>query len=489
MIRRGGCARWSRPVLAGLLAVPLTLTVPVLVEASAADPVPHPTVTLPPDGVRSHPLFDSWYELEPFGYVEQEYFVSGMARDAAGNTAPYTTRIIVTRPSDPRDFNGTAVLEWVNVTAQFENAVDIMETRQMLMREGFMYVHASAQAAGICCTPLTPKAWDPVRYAALSHPGDAFANDLFSQVANAIRTPDRHPPAIDPTSGLRVRRLLAVGQSQSCSRLRSYVTTTQDRAGLADGFLLHGCSAADKTFALPLSAKILHLLSDAEAHPAAPDDDPNYRLWEIAGTAHSDFFIGYQSVVGLGPRTLADTPQRTKTEYDEIMTSAGNYGEQLHPMLATCIVAGSTMPMHYAASSAIYQLDRWVMGADDPGEDFAPKNGPRFEFDGAARKVDGFGNTMGGIRMPPIDVPVARYASTTCPLGGVTVPFSDVEVQTLYPTHGAYHAQMAARTDEAVRQGWLLPTDAIDLIDRVCAAKVRWHDLSGTGCGEYVPPG
>src|SRR6202022_4603021 len=103
---------------------------------------------------------DSWFDLKPYGYQQAEYFVSGTATDATtGKSARYTTRIIVTRPAEPRRFNGTVLLDWVNVTAQFENAVDTDEALQMLLREGFAFVHVSAQSAGLCCTPLTPKVW------------------------------------------------------------------------------------------------------------------------------------------------------------------------------------------------------------------------------------------------------------------------------------------------------------------------------------------
>ena len=72
-------------------------------------------------------MWDSWHQLEPFGYTEQELLVSGTARAADGSTAPYTTRVVITRPQRQRDFNGAVMLEWVNVTAQFENAVDSLE--------------------------------------------------------------------------------------------------------------------------------------------------------------------------------------------------------------------------------------------------------------------------------------------------------------------------------------------------------------------------
>lgn len=439
-------------------------------RASVADP----TVTAVPDGsgIRGHALFDSWYDLAPLGYEESEYFVSGTASNDAGTqTAPYTTRIIVTRPADADDFNGTVLLDWVNVTAQFENAVDSLEAHEMLLREGFAWVHASVQAAGVCCTPLTPKAWDPVRYAALSHPGDAYANDIFSQIAKAVRA----PVATDPMAGLAVDRVLASGQSQSASRLYTYVATVQARAGVIDGFLIHG--GGSKTYATPPAVPVLHLLSDAEASPAEPTTTTNYRLWEIAGSAHSDFWLGYHQVFGQGPRTLAGAPKQPASADAELHAIAGNYGEIVHPMQATCILAGATMPMRYAVSAALHRLNAWVAGGEPP------PNGPRYAFTGGTLARDGFGNALGGIRLPPVDVPVARYVSTSCGLGGITIPFSEPELRQLYPTHADYYAKMVAKTEAAVSGGWLLPADAADLLARACAAKVRWQDVGGGDCG------
>ncbi len=477
MIARSTGARLALLLIlaAGLLGAPT-----VHATASAA-PVPPPTVTLPPvAGVRGHALWDSWYDLTPFGYQEQEYFVSGSASDGAGNTAPYTTRIIVTRPSNPAKFNGTVMLDWTNVTAQFENAVDTMTARQMLMREGFAYVHVSAQPAGIDGSPLTPKKWDPVRYASLNHPGDAYDDDIFAQVAQAFRAPKTGGGSLDPMGTMRATYVLAVGQSQSASKLYAFVNADHPGVALIDGFVIHG--GGSKSFTHN-STKVLHLLSDNEANPTEPTADPaHYRLWEVAGTAHADYFIGYQTEIGTSSRVLADRPPKSKAEYDEVMTAAGNYGEQIHPLLAVCVAAGSTMPMHYVASAAIHELDRWVKTG------VAPKGGPRFEFSGTALAKDADGNTRGGIRMPPIDVPVARYQSTACPLGGVTVPFTDVQIRLRYPTHAGYYELMRARTDAAVRDGWLLPADAIDLMQRACAAKVRWHEASPGDCGPYVPP-
>ncbi len=393
--------------------------------ASASDPlagpVPTPTLSTPPAGIHGHPLWDSWHELKSFGYEQHEYFVSGTARALDGTTAPYTTRIVVFRPKDQSRFNGSVMLDWVNVTAQFENAVDTLEARETLLREGWAFVHVSAQKAGLCCTPLTPKVWDPQRYAAINHPGDPYSADMFSQVAKVIRS---HPTSLDPMGGLKVRRVIAAGQSQSADKLYAYVVNNQDDAHVIDGFLIHGNGTVKKTFPKPLTVPVLNLLSDREADPAPPTDDPLYRLWEVAGTAHSDYFIGYQSVYGNGPRT-ADQPAADDADYQQIIDKAGNYGQIPDLLLGTCTLAGAAMPMHYATSTALHELNLWIKTGEKPPA------APRFQFDPITGQLakDEYGNTEGGIRLPPIEVPVATYVSTSCYLGGITVPFTDAQLQ------------------------------------------------------------
>jgi len=458
---------------AALLLVASMVLGVLTVSTGARAAVPAPTVTGPIGnaGIHHHALWDSWFRLADIGYEDAEYFVSGTARSLDGaTTAPYTTRIIVTRPIDPARFNGSVLLDWVNVTAEFENAVDTLEAQQMLFREGFAFVHVSAQKAGICCSPLTPKIWDPVRYKALKHPGDAYAYDIFSQVARAMRS----RVGVDPTRGLHVLRVLAAGQSQSADYLYRYVTQVQPKAGVIDGFLIHG--GGSKTYATPPVVPVLHLLSDEEANPASPNTSINYRLWEIAGTAHSDYWLGWHQVFGQGPRALADRAQRPASAWEKSNVEAGNYGAIPNPLLFTCVLAGATMPMHYATSTAILRLDDWVRTG------VAPPNGPRFQFRNGKLARDSHGNALGGIRMPPITVPIAKYVSTQCVLGGLTIPFNEVQIRTLYPTFGIYYAKMKAATQSTLAAGWLLPPDAADLMQRVCAAQIRWQQLPKTPC-------
>src|SRR3954466_11180048 len=69
--------------------------------------VPNPIVTGPiQGGIRGGAYNRSRFPLTD-GYVEQEYFFQGVARAADGTTAPYKSRILVRRPSDPSHFNGS----------------------------------------------------------------------------------------------------------------------------------------------------------------------------------------------------------------------------------------------------------------------------------------------------------------------------------------------------------------------------------------------
>jgi hypothetical protein len=443
------------------------------------------TVTGPvTGGLRGHALWDSWYDLGELGYVEEEYFVSGTAKTYPETSpAGYTTRIIVRRPADPARFNGTVLLDWTNVTAQFENAPDTLEAHPLFHREGFAYVHVSAQAAGLCCVPLlTPQAWDPVRYAPLSHPGDDYSFDIFSQIAKAMKFPQAGNSSVDPMGGLRVQKVLAMGQSQSANRLSSYVRLVQPDARVIDGFLIHSSTGgdADKTFDAPPLAPVLHLLSDFEATPGEPNVTQNYRLWEIAGAAHQDFWVGYHQEVGAGPRVLADAPQQPASADEDLHAAAGNYGEQIHPLLGACVLAGAAFPMRYAVAAAVHHLDRWVKtGA-------LPPAAPRYEFDGSGQLArDANSNALGGVRYPPIEVPVARYRSTDCQLGGITIPFTELELQQLYPTHADYVCQLREAALRSMGEGFLLREDAEDLMTRAEAAGNRWLSAGTRSC----PPG
>jgi len=60
-------------------------------------------------------------KVEDFPYVTEEFFVSGSA-----NGAPYATRIIVRRPTDPGAFSGTVVAEALHAAYDAEPFVHVL---------------------------------------------------------------------------------------------------------------------------------------------------------------------------------------------------------------------------------------------------------------------------------------------------------------------------------------------------------------------------
>ena len=456
------------------LLVLLTAAVLLLsgLQASEAAPrkagsVPNPTVTGPiasTQGSHGRPQTDMAFDLTPYGYVEEEFFVSGTAKSYTDSPseADYTTRMLVRRPADPRKFNGTVIVEWNNVTAQHDQSPDWFWSYPMAIREGFAYVIVSAQAAGICCAPpLALQVIDSQRYADLSHPGDDFSFDMFSQVAQSLRSPQ----GVDPLGGLKVKRALAAGHSQSASRLRTYVTTVQADAGVFDGFFVDG-GGAQTLPAEPL-VPMMHMREEGwQPSPTEPNVSRNYRLWEVAGATHADYWVLRQQFDN-PERLIPQQPQFGPGWREAEEEISGNYGYDIEPRQTTCPVGGGMFPKRYAVSAALKRLDEWVRTGK------AAPRVPRLQFDADGQVArDEHGNALGGLRLPPIDVPVAQYVAGACQLFGVTIPLAPTTLRELYPTHEDYVAKMRDATVKAVQAGILLPADAVDLMQRAEASTI-----------------
>src|SRR5690349_21330795 len=113
-----------------------------LAPGLASAVVPSPTIEGPVTGGRGTPFFaGTAFDLAQVGYVEEEYFISGTATaftSAAplgsdgrwapipGATAAYKTRIVVERPGERSRFNGTVIVEWLNVSFGLDAAPDLI---------------------------------------------------------------------------------------------------------------------------------------------------------------------------------------------------------------------------------------------------------------------------------------------------------------------------------------------------------------------------
>jgi len=120
-------------------------------------------------------------DLSRFGYVEEEFLMSGKANvydfDPAGKVivktpdAPYTTRILVRRPSATGKFSGNVIVELLNPSLLFDWDPQWMFSNGYFMKHGDIWV-------GVTVKPVAAKAlkkFDPERYTSIS-----WANPLPS---------------------------------------------------------------------------------------------------------------------------------------------------------------------------------------------------------------------------------------------------------------------------------------------------------------------
>lgn len=437
-----------------------------------------------------------------FGYTEEEFFISGTANSygsadplsadgvwnvTKNDTAEYKTRIVVRRPTDAATFNGTVITEWFNVTAGIDATPAWSALWPEIVREGGVWVGVSAQRVGVeggagSTAPfLVLKNADPDRYGILNHPGDNYSYDIFSQAGAAVW---RQPETI--LGGLTPEFMLATGQSQSASRLTTYANAL----GLADdvynGYLLisRGQSASTlfcphavllenprscldpattETVAGPASAQIRAdltrpvLIAEAETdvlryRPATQDDTDVLRIWESAGTAHSDAYT-----LGIG-----DADTATGDGDLALFEAQSNPPSSIYYGIITCDLPLNAGPHTYILRSALQSLDHWVRSGE------APASMPRLETnaDESEFLLDANGNVLGGIRTPFVDVPLAQLSGSGqegggfCGLFGTTRSFTSEELSALYPTAEDFLTKWNAATDAAVRSGILLAVDA-----------------------------
>jgi len=437
------------------------------------------------------------YPLERVGYTEQEFLVEGVARSFAltgertadgrwsvqeGAGAPYVTRILIRRPVDPATFSGTVAVEWNNVSAGMDVSPDWSLLQRELTGRGHIWVGVSAQKAGIdgggMVEGIHLKLLAPDRYGLLKHPGDAWSFDIFSQVGALLRSPSA--AALGVTG---MKRLIALGESQSAFFLVTYINAIDPEAQVFDGFFVHGRGASgvslegawasggqlDEEVGAVLRAvperirddtrvPVLVLQSETDVvvlgggAPAQPDGD-HLRLWEMAGASHFDTYLVFAAAQDdgrLAPAAFAELMKPTTSVMFATTDSPINAGPQ----------------QHYIAQAALDALVAWAAGGP------VPPRAPRLELDADQHLVPGeHGIARGGIRTPWVDVPVATLSGLGqsgdgfAILAGRTDPFDRQTLERLYPGGRAdYLKRFAASLDPTIAAGFLRPEDRGEIL-------------------------
>jgi hypothetical protein len=497
------------------------------------------TATTYPFGAADHTLVPE--DLSKVGYVEDEYLVSGKANvytwpgpgpaEVRTPDAPYTTRILVRRPAKASHFSGNVVVEMLNPSNQFDLNIGWAMAHRQMVRNGDAWVGITDKPIAV----LALKKFDPARYGSLSFANplalddpancmnpvssvdppsarsrsteDGLAWDIYSQVGALVRSNDRaNPLAYDggrhdshghgrgrgrgrdhghgDRHGTKVDHVYGFGYSQTGGYLYDYINAIHPldvaRNGhpIYDGYIvavagagfvgavpINQCEAIPHPGQPPLQfsnvgVPIIHVMSQSDYLRALavrrPDSDApadRYRHYEMAGAAHA-------------------TP-------DELNFSAApadiiKAGVAVPPM--NCNEGPrSRFPSRIFFDAVLRNLDQWVRyGISPPHADPIATQTTGTTTTGV---VDQFGNVVGGLRSPYLDVPTSTWFGTStgasfCAIAGHEVPFDAARLQQLYPSHGAYVRAVAKDTARLVAGRYITGYDGLDLIREAAQADV-----------------
>ena len=354
-----------------ILIAAMALLLPSL--SSAVDANSPVSVTLPPTGVGEIFIIPARLvsDLEQ-DYTEEEFFVSGRSTVYTYNevpvpgelvvldpNVPYTTRIIIRRPTDPDEFNGSVVIEWWNSTAGFDSDPVWQASAEYFAREGIVYVGVTNSTTAIenlrdgGCSPFPgflPETCG-TRYAALEMSENGQAFEMVSQIAHMLKGSGSENPL---SPDYPVLRIFHSGQSQQGGSIVTYATAFHFPSN--DGYFIQAAGSArpinfgtscqepnapaypdctprlqgdDRRVATDLPVPVYRAQTQGDmggvlAGDSRQTDTDKFRYYEMAGTAHNpihknvevipaDSFLGpdplfLESFCQFPSNTLADGP-------------------------------------------------------------------------------------------------------------------------------------------------------------------------------------
>jgi len=473
---------------ASALCLPGTVLAEVLPKPNVL-PVPHsgklPLSSADREGTE-------YIDLAKAGYLEEEYYLSGIAPaiTAKGEIlfdAPYITRILVRKPKDPARFNGTVIIEpftWFG-----ERGAGWILTRDYLVRQGYAYVGYTLNInkpendpkflptdlpkdikryAGIVNFEFM-RDFDYARYAPLGFyfdperfkRGDVVdpfvpqSQGVGAQLAMLLKSND----ADGPLAGLHVDRVYVNSWAVTAQVWMDYLDQGRhqqwrmpDGSALIDAYMTGRMSYGEVGGEvirvprhMPDDAPFVTIFTQSELRynavnsiPLPPDTDrPPLRYYEVPGTPH------------LRPEDVGT---------GEIEPMPADVGKQDDPRCNTLY----DEPVEVVASALLNGMDKWVRnGTPMPRSPRVRRKGNDIARDAAT------GNAIGGVRLPWIEAPTAIYMveeETNCGLAYDTkMPYSAERLRKMYGSYANYRKKYEAAKADAVEQGYLLPKDAARL--------------------------
>jgi hypothetical protein len=386
----------------------------------------HPGIRPGPDGTN----------LQDFGYLTQEYFVSGIA---AGQ--PYKTRILIRKPASTEQFSGRVVGE---PTHRGGNALICQYARFGIGKRGHACMTVAARPINLN-NPATAgaglKEFNAERYGSLQV-ANSQTNEIIAQVGRLIRANLSGGPMGD----YAVRTLILSGTSDSSGATRSYMSsaTMSDHADLrmADGGPIYQGFLVTSTLGnaiVPITdVPTIQMPSQSEVHDQAsatqggvlvgvqyrrPDSDlpgNQFRIYEVAGMSHND--------------------------------------ARENPAFEGCTHPLSHFPHGALTFMGLQHLLDWsAHGTVPPRADYMETS--TVLTNGTRVALDEHGNAKGGVRSTYLDLPVFTFTIPNsgpglCSQTGWTTPFSKAKMAALYRNHGGYVSRIQHRLQQLEEEGW-----------------------------------
>jgi hypothetical protein len=483
----------------------------VVFQASAATPLPKVQGPLPvtatsyPFGAADHTPMPQ--DLKRLGYVEEEYLISGTANvydwpkpgpvSVRAANAPYTTRVLVRRPINRNRFSGNVAVEMLNPSNRFDLNIGWALSHKEFIRNGDAWVGITAKPIAVDAL----KKFDPQRYGALSWanpvpledarscaqvPQDSQRTtenglvwDMNTQTGAWLKSRERSNPLLYGVEASRphpVVHLFGWGFSQTGGFLATYANAIHPLDVQANGKpMFDGYLIGTPVGSTPISQC---------ASPISPEDPR--RLIHNTGVPVMRVMTQSDYLLTIAARQQdSDSPLERFRNYelagaghatpDELLYSAANKdivkaGRPVPPM--TCKEGPrSRFPSGVGFNSAWHNLVAWVTKGIA-----APRAEP-VRVENGKPAMDEFGNLIGGVRSPFLDVPTATWTGAStgesfCFIAGHEKPLEAQQLKRLYPDHSDYVRKVRANVAKLVEERWIVKVDGDDLVNEAKAAHI-----------------